>query len=50
MIKDNLGTFLLGFTTGIFSIGTVVCGLYFYGNRKYRKESPRNGETINDSH
>ena len=46
MIKDNLGTFLLGFTTGIFSFGTVVCGLYFYGNRK---ESPQNGETINDS-
>lgn len=32
---------------GIFSFETVVCVLYFYGNRK---ESPRNGETINDSH
>ena len=50
MFKENLGIFLLGFSTGFFSVGSVICGLYLYGKRKYQKKPPPNGETIIECH
>ena len=38
MFKENLGIFILGFSSGVFSTGTFIYGLYFYGKRKYQKK------------
>ena len=37
MNRENLGIFLLGFGTGFFSVGTIVCGMYFYGKKYFFK-------------